>query len=70
MTTTEKFFYLLDLLPILVALVVYIPFWPGRYIPNKVAVSEEEVQEVDAPQEKLGEGTLTELEGRPSKASA
>ncbi|KAF7789480.1 hypothetical protein EIP86_000426 [Pleurotus ostreatoroseus] len=68
LTTTEKYFYLLDLLPLLVALVIYIPFWPGRYIPNTLPIPNAEDDGINAG-EKLGEGTLTELEGRPSKAS-
>ena len=68
LTTTEKYFYLLDLLPLLVALVIYIPFWPGRYIPNTLPTPNAEDDCVNAG-EKLGEGTLTELEGRPLKAS-
>ena len=70
LTTTESYFYLLDLLPLLVALVVYIPFWPGRFIPNTVPVGEPD--DIEEKHDKLGEGTLTEGEGalgRGSKSS-
>lgn len=74
LTTTEKYFYLCDLLPLLVALVVYIPFWPGRFVPDKLPTPEEEDdQETDGVElgmEKLGEGTFIDSEGRLSKASA
>ncbi|CAL1712149.1 unnamed protein product [Somion occarium] len=32
LSTTEGFFYGLDTLPLFVAVVVYVPFWPGRFI--------------------------------------
>ncbi|PSS05419.1 hypothetical protein PHLCEN_2v3908 [Hermanssonia centrifuga] len=67
LTTTESFFYLLDLLPLLIALVVYIPFWPGRFIPSTAPGAFEE----SVPQEKSEEGTLTEDNvHRKSKSSA
>ncbi|KAI0374517.1 RTA1-like protein [Pilatotrama ljubarskyi] len=34
LATTEAFFYGLDSLPLFIAIVVYIPFWPGRMIPT------------------------------------
>ncbi|KIK54155.1 hypothetical protein GYMLUDRAFT_177855 [Collybiopsis luxurians FD-317 M1] len=33
LATTESFFYGLDTLPLFIAIVVYLPFWPGRFIP-------------------------------------
>ena len=64
LATTEKFFYLCDLLPLLIALVVYIPFWPGRFIPEKVINPVEEIGVVDLVPERLGERTLTDAEGK------
>jgi hypothetical protein len=32
LTTSEPFFYGLDTLPLFIAIAVYIPFWPGRFI--------------------------------------
>ncbi|ESK96060.1 integral to membrane protein [Moniliophthora roreri MCA 2997] len=32
LATTEAFFYALDTLPLFIAIVIYIPFWPGRFI--------------------------------------
>ncbi|EJD44764.1 RTA1-domain-containing protein [Auricularia subglabra TFB-10046 SS5] len=32
LATTEWYFYALDTLPLFVAVAVYVPFWPGRYI--------------------------------------
>ena len=30
---SEPFFYGMDTLPLFIAISVYIPFWPGRFIP-------------------------------------
>ena len=37
LTTTEIYFYVLDVLPLVIALAIYIPFWPGRFITNSAA---------------------------------
>lgn len=42
LATTERFFYGLDTLPLFIAIVVYLPFWPGRFIPPFTAVEENE----------------------------
>ncbi|KAF9075731.1 RTA1-like protein [Rhodocollybia butyracea] len=45
LATSEPFFYGLDTLPLFIAIVVYLPFWPGRFIPRAgvpVAVRESE----------------------------
>ena len=34
LATTEAFFYGLDSLPLFIAIVVYVPFWPARMIPT------------------------------------
>ncbi|KZS97966.1 RTA1-like protein [Sistotremastrum niveocremeum HHB9708] len=34
LATTEGFFYALDTLPLLIAVGVYVPFWPGHFIPD------------------------------------
>ena len=34
LATTEGFFYGLDSLPLLIAVAVYVPFWPARMIPG------------------------------------
>lgn len=34
LATTESLFYALDTLPLFVAIAVYVPFWPGRFIPS------------------------------------
>jgi len=47
LATTESYFYALDTLPLFIAITVYVPFWPGRFIPplmpgvSKDLVSEE-----------------------------
>jgi len=35
LATTEAYFYLLDALPLVIANLVYIPCWPGRFIHDK-----------------------------------
>jgi hypothetical protein len=32
LATSEKHFYGLDTLPLFIAIAIYVPFWPGRYI--------------------------------------
>lgn len=32
LTTTEIYFWLLDFIPLIVAVGIYIPFWPGKFI--------------------------------------
>ncbi|KAG2348967.1 RTA1-domain-containing protein [Suillus weaverae] len=42
--SSEEAFYLGDTLPLLVAIVIYVPFWPGRFITGKLAPSVNESQ--------------------------
>ncbi|KZP32996.1 RTA1-domain-containing protein [Athelia psychrophila] len=37
LATVEAFFYALDTLPLFLAVSVYVPFWPGRFIPSGVS---------------------------------
>ncbi|KAF8076468.1 RTA1-like protein [Lyophyllum atratum] len=37
LATTEAFFYGLDTLPLFIAIVVYTPFWPGRFINKNIS---------------------------------
>jgi len=34
----EKLFYALDTLPLFIAIIVYVPFWPGRFITREPAI--------------------------------
>ena len=34
LSTTEGYFYGLDALPLLLAIAIYVPIWPGRYVPD------------------------------------
>jgi hypothetical protein len=47
LTRSEPFFYGLDTLPLFIAIVVYLPFWPGRFIPrdSPTTLKPEEVTE-------------------------
>jgi hypothetical protein len=48
LSTIEAFFYGLDTLPLFLAIVVYIPFWPGRFIPSAVKPVDEEERQADS----------------------
>ncbi|CAL1712152.1 unnamed protein product [Somion occarium] len=45
LATTEGFFYGLDTLPLFFAVAVYVPFWPGRFIPDTKELRRIEFQE-------------------------
>jgi hypothetical protein len=38
LATVEAFFYGLDTLPLFLAVSIYVPFWPGRFIPPNLPV--------------------------------
>jgi len=42
LATTEAYFYLLDTLPLVIANSAYVPFWPGRFIPNGSTLGDDE----------------------------
>ncbi|KAG1815470.1 RTA1-domain-containing protein [Suillus subaureus] len=44
LASSEEAFYLGDTLPLFVAIVIYVPFWPGRFIIGKLAPSVNESQ--------------------------
>lgn len=44
--TTEIYLYLLDVLPLMIAIGIYIPFWPGNYI-----TGEDSIVSVSNPEE-------------------
>lgn len=44
LSSSEAAFYLGDTLPLCVAIVIYVPFWPGRFITAKLAPSVNESQ--------------------------
>ncbi|THV08489.1 RTA1-like protein [Dendrothele bispora CBS 962.96] len=47
LTTSEAFFYGLDTLPLFLAIVVYVPFWPGRFIVESKADKEKSSEELE-----------------------
>ena len=53
LATTESYFYGLDTLPLFVAVVAFVPFWPGRFIPD----SEEEMKRLRSWDASLGDGS-------------
>ena len=70
LTRTEVFFYVLDFLPLIVALTVYLPFWPGRYIPRNAPGALTGGGETATPDLKgsADEGTLRDIELPDAKA--
>jgi len=44
LATTEAFFYGLDTLPLLIAIGIYVPFWPGMFIPPDVTLLPKEAE--------------------------
>ncbi|EKM59872.1 uncharacterized protein PHACADRAFT_250650 [Phanerochaete carnosa HHB-10118-sp] len=52
LTRTEVYFFALDFVPLVLALVCYIPFWPGRFIPANAALPEA------SPRQPSTDGTL------------
>ncbi|TBU64716.1 RTA1-domain-containing protein [Dichomitus squalens] len=63
LATTEGFFYGLDSLPLFIAVVVYIPFWPGRMIPGLDQLAN--VDNIDKEGEKAGERSSGSVEAQP-----
>jgi len=61
LATVEAFFYGLDTLPLFLAIVVYVPFWPGRFIPPQEAVPA--TAQVD--EERPAESTSASMEEKP-----
>ena len=48
LSTVEAFFYGLDTLPLFLAIVIYIPFWPGRFIPSAPKPIDEEISPIES----------------------
>ncbi|KAA1466423.1 RTA1-domain-containing protein [Dentipellis sp. KUC8613] len=61
LSTTEGYFYGLDTLPLFIAVVVYVPFWPGRFIPAppKPKAADEEQRDNFELLEPIGRGSST-----------
>ncbi|KAJ8489309.1 hypothetical protein ONZ45_g13635 [Pleurotus djamor] len=53
LATSEKLFYCLDTLPLFIAISIFVPFWPGRFIGstpiNKVASSNSSIEKEQRP---------------------
>jgi hypothetical protein len=59
--TSERFFYALDTLPLFIAIAVYVPFWPGRFLPPMpTIVTDKQATRVEAQ----------EMQGRESAGTA
>ncbi|KAG9040221.1 hypothetical protein FRB95_000150 [Tulasnella sp. JGI-2019a] len=59
LSTTEYFFYCLDSLPLFIAIVVYIPFWPGRFISNDIPRITTDEENTGSHEMKLDETSKT-----------
>lgn len=57
LTRTEIYFFVLDFVPLIVAMVCYVPFWPGRFIPNDIMTRYAPVTK-DAPREPSTDETI------------
>ena len=62
LTRTEVFFFALDFVPLIVALLCYIPFWPGRFIPNDLKMQD---TPESAPRQPSTDGTLQDKTTSP-----
>jgi hypothetical protein len=49
LATHEVYFYTLDTLPLFIATAIFVPFWPGRYIPSSTDGAEEREKESVTP---------------------
>ncbi|PSS30987.1 hypothetical protein PHLCEN_2v2475 [Hermanssonia centrifuga] len=68
LTTTESYFFLLDALPLFCAIAVYVPFWPGRFIPSYIVVGDEKSADSERGHY-LRTGDWTRMQRRYSNAS-
>ncbi|KAH9045410.1 RTA1-like protein [Lactarius pseudohatsudake] len=58
---SEGLFYALDTLPLFIAISVYVPFWPGRFLPRDPAVASRDTAGVEPESRKEKEDhTMTE----------
>lgn len=55
LATMEAFFYGLDMLPLFIAVAVYVPFWPGRLIPRVPVEHKAELDQLDENAEGKGD---------------
>lgn len=71
LTRTEVYFYALDFVPLIVALAIYLPFWPGRFVPHTAPGAFAGDGETLSPEIKhasADEGTLQGMELAEPKA--
>lgn len=64
LTRTEVFFFVLDFVPLLVALICYLPFWPGRFIPKELSIMDRSPSE-ETPRQPSTDGTLQDKTTSP-----
>ncbi|KAJ3485777.1 hypothetical protein NLI96_g4729 [Meripilus lineatus] len=65
LATTEAYFYALDTLPLFLATVIYIPFWPGRYIPSYPGAQKSDVESYEFAGR--GKNSMTDSDGRQTE---
>lgn len=61
LATNEGIFYGLDTLPLFIAVSVYVPFWPGRFIPRTV-----KLEKTDSPRDSESDGPQVEKSANPN----
>lgn len=49
LATVEGLFYGLDTLPLFLAFAIYVPFWPGRFIPPQETIPEIQEEKAASP---------------------
>ncbi|KAH9977784.1 RTA1-like protein [Lactifluus volemus] len=57
----EALFYGLDTLPLFIAISVYVPFWPGRFIPERSHVASGDTMEMKNKGEREGRGAQSQF---------
>ncbi|KAF7977424.1 hypothetical protein HWV62_3570 [Athelia sp. TMB] len=62
LATVEAYFYALDTLPLFLAVAIYVPFWPGRFVPPVIEAHAE-----DGEAAAHSTGTVVENEGSVEK---
>jgi hypothetical protein len=70
LSSHEVYFYVLDFVPLIVALLAYIPFWPGRFIPHNAPnalINDAEEGKASPRARGSGEGTLNEQSAEPKE---
>ncbi|KAF7432587.1 hypothetical protein PC9H_004529 [Pleurotus ostreatus] len=64
LSTSETMFYALDTLPLFIAVAVFVPFWPGRFI-SDTPITKQNLPHTSIPFERLGRDKRRDEENAP-----